>query len=89
MHVFLCAMGMLCTCKHDKHACTYMYMYVYLYIYINHSRFKLDTLLVIEYEPNQPNCNKSQLFHKILALRIFLHVVWLYVYMCSKNLPKE
>ena len=33
MHVFLCAMGMLCTCKHDKHACTYMYMYVYLYIY--------------------------------------------------------
>ena len=57
-----------------------------LYIYINHFWFQLDILLVIKYEPNQPNCNKPQVFHKIIALRIFLHVVWLYVYMCSKYL---
>ena len=30
--MFLCAMGMLCTCKHDKHACTYVYVCIYIYI---------------------------------------------------------
>jgi len=39
--VFLFAMEMLCTCKHDKHACAYAYayayvcMYVCMYVYIN------------------------------------------------------
>ena len=32
--MFLCAMGMLCTCKHDKQSCTYVCMYIYIYVFI-------------------------------------------------------
>ena len=32
--MFLFAMEMLCTCKHDKHACAYAYAYAYVCIYV-------------------------------------------------------
>ena len=32
--MFLFAMEMLCTCKHDKHACAYAYAYAYAYVCI-------------------------------------------------------
>ena len=78
-----------------KQMCIYICIYIYAYMYIH--------VGVCVHVPIEHDFNRNfGLFHKIHAHRIitacfpmcngdalyiFLHVVWLYVHMCSKYLP--